>query len=43
MDEDLILRINGRFMLYASERTGSTFCALVRSQLKRCSRMRQDL
>lgn len=32
-----------RFMLYASERTGSTFCALVRAQLKRCSRMRQDL
>ena len=39
----LQIKFHGRFMLYASERTGSTFCALVRSQLKRCSRMRQDL
>ncbi len=32
-----------RFMLYAKERSGSTFCALVRSQLKKCHRTRKDL
>jgi hypothetical protein len=32
-----------RFMLYARERTDSTFCVLVKSQMRNCQRARKDL